>query len=280
MSEIKLYQGDCLKVMDELIEHGVKVDSAITSPPYDSLRSYNGNLDFWNFEKFKKIAIKIFEIIKEGGVLVWIVGDQTINGSETGTSFKQALFFKELGFKLHDTMIYEKHNPVPNAGKRYQQSFEYMFVLSKGNPKTANILLEPRRNECGDKRSYRFKHFSRSKEGDFNDKHIYVVKDKVPMRNIWRFKVGLNNSTKYKPAFQHPAIFPEKLAERHVLSWSNEGDTVLDPFMGSGTTGVACKNLNRNFIGIEIDDKYFEIAKNRIGQEGDLLFKEAQNGDN
>ena len=269
--EIKLYNGDCLDVMDKLIADGVKVDLVVTSPPYDNLRTYNNTLN-WNFDIFKNIANKLKEILADGGVIVWVVADATINGSETGTSFKQALYFKEIGLNIHDTMIYAKQNPTPNALNRYQQSFEYMFVFSKGKPKTVNILREKRHNLCNDRRTERIKKTNRGKDGKFCEEKLYEVKEMVPLHNIWTYKVGLYNSTSYKPAFEHPAIFPEKLAKDHIISWSNENDTVLDPFMGSGTTGVACKHLNRNFIGIELDKNYFEIAKKRIEQEQCNMF--------
>ena len=137
----KLYQGDCLDVMDKLIEEGVEVDLTVTSPPYDDLRNYNNTL-VWNFDVFKQVADRLYKITKNGGVVVWVVNDKTKNGSETGTSFKQALYFKEIGFNLHDTMIYAKNNPIPQNHNRYEQAFEYMFILSKGKPNTFNPLKE------------------------------------------------------------------------------------------------------------------------------------------
>ena len=260
---MKLINGDCIKEMEKLIEEGVKVDLTVTSPPYDTIRDYNGSL-IWDFEVFKEVAKRLYEITEKGGVVVWVVADKTINGSESGTSFKQALYFIELGFKLHDTMIYKKHNPVPNAGKRYQQTFEYMFVFSKGKPKTTNILKRERRNECNDKRTHRIKKFTRGVDGEFTKPTYYEVKEEVPRDNIWTYKVGGGNSTKDKIAFKHPAIFPEELAKDHILSWSNEGEIVFDPFLGSGTTGKMAKILNRKFIGIEKVKEYYEIAIKRI----------------
>lgn len=262
---ITLYNDDNLKILREMEKNSV--DCIITSPPYDDLRNYENTLQ-WNFEIFKELAEKLYRVLKEGGILVWIVADSTFNGSETGNCFKQALFFKDIGFKIHDTMIYAKHNPTPNtgAGIRYQQSFEYMFVFSKGKPKTVNLLLEQRHNETNDKRTCRTqKKFSRDKDGNFGEeRHIMYIKEEVPRRNIWTYKVGLYNTTSDKIAFEHPAIFPEQLAKDHILSWTNKNDMVLDPFMGSGTVGKMCKLLDRNFIGIEIVKKYFDIAKARI----------------
>lgn len=252
-----IYNIDCVEGLKMLPDNCI--DLTVTSPPYDNLRSYN---EFsFNFEA---VAKELYRVTKQGVVVVWIVGDATINGSETGTSFRQALYFKECGFNLHDTMIYEKHNPVPNAKTRYQQSFEYMFILSKGKPKTVHILEEPRRNEGNDKRTYRMSTFERNKNGEFRKPKVYLFKENVPRRNIWTYKVGLYNSTSDKIAFKHPAVFPELLAKDHILSWSNEGDTVLDPFMGSGTTAKMAIQNNRNYIGFEISEEYCDIARKRL----------------
>lgn len=256
----QLYWGDCLKIMDGLIADGVKVDAIITSPPYDNLRSYNGNNEQWNFDKFKLIADKLYLIVKKGGVIVWVVNDQTINGSETGTSFKQALYFKEIGFNLHDTMLYEKINFIPLTHNRYEQCFEYMFVLSKGKPKTFNPIKIPCKN-AGKIEKYgleRRKLLDQKQAMHTYNDTVYkpTKKDKIH-NNIFSYTIG-NEKT------GHPAVFPLKLAEDQISSWSNEGDIILDPFMGSGTTGVACKKFNRNFIGIELDVNYYMIAWERI----------------
>lgn len=267
MANFDLFLGDCIQSMDILIKQGRKVDLTVTSPPYDDIYDYNGTL-IWNNDVFKEVAKRLYEITNDGGIVVWVVNDQMKNGSETGTSFKQALYFMEIGFKLHDTMIYAKNNPVPNARTRYQQSFEYMFVFSKGKPKTTNILKEPRSNKWNDKRCFRKeKRFNRDKDGQFSVKRDFHfdINEEVPRRNIWYYSVGLNGSTKDKNAFKHPAIFPEKLAQDHILSWTNEGDTVFDPFMGSGTTGKMAIANKRDFIGIEKVEEYYQIAVERIG---------------
>ncbi len=234
------------------------IDLSIISPPYDDLRNYKGK-DF----DLSIIIPELYRATKKGGVCVWVVSDQTKNGSESLTSFKQAISFVEFGWNLHDTMIYKKLNPPPNAGKRYQQCFEYMFVFSKGKPKTTHIQLRERRNKCNDKRTYRKKKFSRNKEGNFNE-NDYFVKEYVPEDNIWEFYVGGGNSTKDKIAFKHPAIFPEALVEKHILSWSNEGDVVCDFMAGSGTTFKISKKLKRNWIGCEPNKEYVEIINERL----------------
>lgn len=252
---IKLMCGDCIEKM-KTIPNG-SIDLTITSPPYDNLRTYNGNIDQWNEQKWKNIIVELFRVTKQGGVVVWVVGDATIKGSETGTSFKQTLWGKECGFNLHDTMIYAKKNPVPLTHNRYEQQFEYMFVLAKGRPKTFN----PIKQHClaaGQKCNHRSeKQYEDNYSMRKRDEYISIKNEKY-LYNIWYYVVGPGERTK------HNAPFPEKLAHDHIISWSNEGDTVLDPMMGSGTTGVECKKLDRNFIGIELDAEYFKIAKQRI----------------
>jgi site-specific DNA-methyltransferase (adenine-specific) len=264
----KTYNEDCLETMKRRIDDNF-VKLTITSPPYDDLRTYNKKIgsiqDKYNGYSFpfEDIAKELYRITKKGGVVVWVVSDATHNGSETGTSFRQALFFKEIGFDIHDTMIYRKLNPPPNSGTRYQQMFEYMFVFSKGKPETTNIGLRDRSNKCNDKRTYRKKKFSRNKDGEFTE-NDYFIKERVPDFNIWDFYVGGGNSTNDKVAFEHPAIFPEELVRRHIESWSNEGDIVYDPFMGSGTTSKMCILTNRKYIGSEINEEYCIIEEKRL----------------
>ena len=247
----KVIQGDCLEVMKGIPDKSV--DMVLTSPPYDNLRDYKGYT--FNFEG---IAKEIYRVLKDGGVCVWVVGDATIKGSETGTSFKQALYFKEIGFNLHDTMIYRKINPMPVKSNRYLPCFEFMFVLSKGKPKSVNLIRE--KTLATGKEKYTGTQQENGKFGVYG-KNRNLERDKY---NVWDIKVGSNQSTKDKIAFQHPAIFPEKLAEDHILSWSNEGDIILDPMAGSGTTLKMAKKNNRNYVGIEIAPEYIEIIKNRL----------------
>jgi site-specific DNA-methyltransferase (adenine-specific) len=236
------------------------VDLTVTSPPYDNLRTYNGNNAMWSESVWKSIIEELYNVTKPGGVVVWVVGDATIKGSETGTSFKQALWAKECGFNLHDTMIYQKNSyPFPPSNRYYQQ-FEYMFVWSKGTPKTTNI----QRQETKWRQKNKHSSTTRNSKGDTQHLKYETGKETRKMDNVWILDTGYMRGSKDKIAFQHPATFPDELAKRHILSWSEEGDTVLDPFMGSGTTGKMAKELGRNFIGIELDETYYSIAKERI----------------
>lgn len=245
----ELYRGDCAEVLKEI--DGNSIDLTVTSPPYDNLRTYNG----FTFD-FETIAKELYRVTKQGGVVVWNVADATIKGSETGTSFRQALFFMECGFKLHDTMIWAKPNPIPTQHNRYQNAFEFMFVLSKGAPSAANILREPSIT------AGRIRKKTRASGGghDILKEGVYASSDTKTRNNWWVIPVGGSKGT------THPAAFPETLARDHILSWSNEGDLVLDPFMGSGTTGVACANTGRNFIGIEMSKEYFKATRARVNE--------------
>lgn len=256
MKDIELIKGDCVEVMQSLIDKGVKVDLTVTSPPYDNLRTYKGTCD-WNFDIFKKVAQCLYDITKDGGVVVWVVGDATIKGSETGTSFRQALYFKEIGFNLHDTMIWVKDGGgAIGSNKCYIQNFEYMFILSKGTPKSINLIYDKDNLSYGHDKSGVGR---RTSNGDIKIEKRDLCKKFSRRNNWWYIPIGRNKETD-----GHPAVFPERLANDHILSWSNEGDLVLDPFMGSGTTGKMAVLNNRRFIGIEKVDEYFDIAKKRI----------------
>ena len=252
----KIYHEDCLVTMSNM--QNDFLDLTITSPPYDNLRTYKNDIDkTWNKNIWQDIIKELYRVTAVGGVVVWVVGDATIDGSETGTSFNQALFFKDAGFNLHDTMIYDK-GYAPNTQKnRYNNCFEYMFVFSKDKPKTFNLLREKRTTKGNRKSSIRLK----NGETKIEERNLNV--DRV-LRNIWHIDNGYNRSTKDKIAFQHPAIFPEILAEKHILSWSNEYDLVYDPFMGSGTIAKICLKHKRKYIGSEINNEYILISEKRI----------------
>lgn len=198
--------------------------------------------------------------MKKGGVVVWVVGDETIDGCETGTSFKQALYFKEIGFNIHDTMIYEKSGISRPSSNRCHQAFEYMFVLSKGKPKIFNsindrLTLYPSSGRAS----------IRQKDGSLLHKKNGVRNKKYGGRsNIWRYKTGKGLHTKDKIAYKHSAIFPEDLARDHIYMWSKEGDIVLDPFNGSGTTSKMAYLMYRRYIGIDCSREYCDITEKRI----------------
>jgi len=245
----KIYNEDCLITMMRMPDNFV--DLVVTSPPYDNLRKYDG----FEFD-FESIAQELFRVVKQGGVVVWVTNDATINGCETGTSFKQSLYFKEIGFNLHDTMIFEKNTP-PQTGNRYQPMFDYMFVFSKGKPNTFNPLMEPSIT-IGRKRT----HAQREKDGAFVDKPERVTKPMKYRGNIWKYYTGYGEGDAI--AQEHPARFPEKLAEDHIISWSTENDLVYDPFVGSGTTAKMAMLNKRNYIGSDISSKYCVISNKRI----------------
>lgn len=234
----KIFVENCLETMAKMPDDFIQ--ATITSPPYDNLRKYNG----YSFD-FEAIAAELWRVTKPGGVVVWVIGDQTISGSESGTSFRQALHFISLGFKLHDTMIYEKNSPAyPSSANsnRYTQIFEFMFVFSKGKPK-AQLLCDKPNKWAGHR--------------DFSGKQKNPVPEFSPRNNIWKFTTSFNG-------VKHPAPFPEALANDHILTWTDELDLVYDPFMGSGTTAKMALLNNRNFVGSEISSEYVSLANQRI----------------
>jgi site-specific DNA-methyltransferase (adenine-specific) len=261
----KLYNEDCLLTMANMDDNSV--DMVLTSPPYDDLRTYNkhltGNRTEYNGYSFpfEQIAQELFRVVKKGGVVIWVVGDATNKGSETGTSFRQALYFKECGFDLYDTMIYQKTGtPFPQKD-RYNQIFEYMFVFSKGKPNTFNPIMKKNVTAGAVRHSRKFRNADGEMVEGFNGKPIneYGVDN-----NVWIMRNGMYKSTKDIVAFEHPAIFPEELAVRHVVSWTKENDLIYDPFMGSGTSAKAAIQLKRNWIGSEIDKGYCDVCEKRL----------------
>lgn len=238
-------QGDCQRSLKRLSTGSV--DMVLTSPPYDDLRAYKG----YSFD-FEGIARELYRVVKPGGVVVWVVADKTRNGTESCASFHQALYFKLIGFNLWDTMIYYKTSQPREKGPRYEQQFEYMFVLSKGTPKA----FHPLQVAC--------KHAGKTATRTCRDNHSdeltrssNVVAATRKRNNVWQY------GSKHNPT-GHPGVFPLPLALDHIASWSNPGDLVLDPFFGSGTTGVACRQLDRDFIGMDISSEYCDLARQRV----------------
>lgn len=254
---INAFSNEYLKTLPESC-----IDLVVTSPPYDNLRDYD-NKSIWDYELFKIVADELYRVIKNGGVVVWVVGDQTIKGAKTLTSYKQALYFQEIGFNMFDVIIYEKSGSGPPHPNRYFNTFEYMFVLSKGKPKTINLLRD-KPNKCAGQSTYG-EITRREKDGTLTNKGKKIINEFGIRTNIWKYNNGKGFATKDKIAYKHPAIFPEKLVEDHILSWSNEGDIVLDPFGGSGTTAKIAEKLGRKWILIEAASEYCDIAKERLG---------------
>lgn len=249
-----IIEGNCVEVMktfdDEII------DLTVTSPPYDDLRNYKGYVF-----PFEEIAQELYRITKQGGVVVWVVADATINATETGTSFKQALYFKEIGFNLHDTMIFRKKNPIPQIyRKRYNNEFEYMFVFSKGVVNTHNPIMVDCMHAGLELNGTTYKNYSKNEQT--REKLAKPVKDKKIKGNIWEYVVGKRQED--QEAKGHPAPFPCELVRDHIKSWTNQGDIVFDPMSGSGTTARVAVEMGRNYVGIDISPEYCEMARERI----------------
>ncbi|MCK5127595.1 MAG: site-specific DNA-methyltransferase [candidate division Zixibacteria bacterium] len=252
----KIYCEDCLDTMSRMPDNFI--DLTVTSPPYDNLRAYRG----YSFD-FENIAQELYRVTNCGGVVVWVVGDATIRGSETGTSFKQALYFKEIGFNLHDTMIYQKSGAgAVGSNKCYLQNFEYMFIFTKGKINTFNLIHDRKNKRVGSMLT-NTKRCNHTVETGRKHRRI-TAKEYGKRFNLWKYATGKNTTSKDKVAFNHPAVFPEQLVNDHIISWSNKGDLIYDPFMGSGTTAKMAVLNNRCYIGSEVSEKYCGIIETRI----------------
>lgn len=260
MEKNQIYLEDNLETLSKMSDD--YYDMVITSPPYDDIRKYNG----FSFD-IDTLAPELYRTTKKGGVVVWVVNDQVIKGSESGTSFRQALKFMDAGFLLHDTMIYEKNSssyPSSVKSNRYTQIFEYMFVFSKGKPKTSNLICDKPNKWAG--HTNWGKNTKRIGENEqlVEVGNIKPVPDFSPRNNIWRYVNGGGFASKDKIAHKHPAIFPEELVRDHLMTWTKEGDLVYDPFIGSGTVAKMCILLGRDYIGSEISQEYVDICNERI----------------
>lgn len=246
-----IYCGDCVELMKHIEPNSI--DLVVTSPPYDSLRNYNG----FSFT-FEKIAAALHIVLKDRGIAVWVVGDKIEDGNRSLTGFRQAIYFQELGFKIHDVMIYEKKNTPFMRSNAYTNCYELMIVLAKKGPKTFNPIMVGTR-----RKGYEMLPHNKMADG-INKKILGKLNETKVRNNIWQYAVGLGGTTKDKIAFTHPAVFPERLAEDHILSWTNEGDVVLDPMCGSGTTCKMAMVNNRRYIGIDISEEYCNVARQRL----------------
>ena len=256
----RIIPEDCRDVLPKLPRESV--DLVVTSPPYDALREYSGESE-WNMKVFRQVADQLWRVMKPGGVVVWVVDDRTTEEvARSLTAFRQALYFQNIGFNMYDVMIYEKTGSGPPHPGRYFNAFEYMFVLSKGKPKTIH-LLQDKPNKWGGQTSYGTV-TRREKDGTITDKGKKTIQKFGVRTNIWSYCNSKGFSTSDEEAYGHPAIFPEKLAEDHIRCWSDEGDVVLDPFGGSGTTAKMAQKLGRKWIMIEKVENYCEIARMRM----------------
>ena len=256
----QIIHGDCVEVMDNQMPPDC-VDLVITSPPYDDLRTYGG----YKFD-YAETARALYRVMKPGGVVIWVVGDGVKKGGETGSSFRHALKFQEIGFLIHDTMIYEKNTtsfPARRDGNRYSQMFEFMFCFSKGKPKTANLICD-KENKWAGHTNWGVK-TDRQKDGTLKVKNdIKPVPKFSPRGNIWRYVVGGGFGQSDKEAYDHGATFPEKLVEDHIKTWSEAGDLVFDPMVGSGTTCLVAKSLDRLWLGCDSNEEYVKLSKKRL----------------
>ena len=257
MPAARLIIGNCVEVMESWPEGCV--DLMVTSPPYDQLRDYKG----YDFDS-KQVITALFRVIRPGGVVVWVVGDTMVRGSRTLTSFRHAVQFRQAGFNVHDVMLYQKKNTPFSRKNAYTNCYEFVFVCSKGAPYAFNPLRVP----VLDSSKYKVRSKRRNTDGSMSDKVRETFNTEKIRTNIWSYAVGLHGTTNDKMAFEHPALFPEKLAADHIVSWSNPGDLVVDPMCGASTTGKMALMNDRRYVGIDVSEEYIEISRRRLTEHG------------
>lgn len=247
---------DCVEGMRALPPASVPL--TVTSPPYDDLRDYGAHT--WDFEKFMLVASQLWRVTMPGGALCWVVGDQIRDGGQTGSSFRQALYLKGLGFRLHNTLVIEKQLARGISKVRYGVAPEFVFVFSKGRPRSINLIRD-KANKFGGQ-LMRFS--TRGRDGTTSDTEKALIRPFGVRGNVWRYTTGSRVTAKERYAFQHPALMPEKLAKDLIVSWSKPGDLVLDPFGGAGTTAKMALLNHRRYLSIEAHAPYHGLAVRRL----------------
>ena len=265
--KMKLIHGDCLEKTKDIESNSI--DMIFTSPPYADRRkdTYGGKKANVYVKWFLPFVREFKRILKPSGSFFLNIKPHTENGGRSLYVFKLVIEIVEnVNFKLIDEFCWTK-NAFPGGYKgKFKNALEPVYHFAKSKP--SEIIFNP--IACGTPmkqesiaRTYRKQCGAPSNGSRMTGMNTTNIRNLELARpsNV----ININNvSNQFTDKQKHPATFPTGLVEFFVKSFSSESSTVLDPFMGSGTTGVVCKNLNRNFIGIEIDKEYFEIAKQRI----------------
>lgn len=256
---MRLLTGDACEILPTIRESSV--DLTVFSPPYDGLRDYKGKPSF----DMAVLGREILRVTKEGGVCCMVIQDATKNGAKSLTSFRTACLFADLGWRLFECCIYSRAG-VPGAWwtKRFRVDHEYIFIFTRGDglPRRfdkTSLMVESKYagiTAGGTKRTTK---------GDFVAIKKTVISPLKCRGTIWHY--AASNTERNKTKSEHPATYPDSLARDIISCFSKEGDLVLDPMMGSGTTGIASVNMGRRFLGIEISVQYMEIAKRRFRAE-------------
>ena len=244
--------GDCVEGMRSLPPD--LVPCTVASPPYGALRHYHGNHQF----DFEAAAAELWRITRPGGVVCWVVREEVVDGSESGEASEQRLFFRDLGFRLHQTIVMERYGSRARSPGRYGESLEYAFILAKGKPATVRLLRD-RRNKTAGKlvtATHRYP------DGSYRVQR-YEVDEWGYRKAVWYFAQGMHVATD-PVARLHQAPMPEAMAEDLILSYSREGDLIFDPFAGVATTAKMALLNHRNYFGYEINAIYHARGEERL----------------
>ena len=257
---LQLLHGDCLEKMQDLEDNSV--DAYITSPPYATQRKYNGAKSSDYIDFISPIMLEAKRTLSDTGSIFFNIKEHCVNGQRDLYVYKMIIHFVEvLGFRLVDEFIWNKTNPFPTGAKtRLKDGFERVFHLTTSDlhnfyPDAVKVKSTSKWLKSEKRRKNKNDH--NVTNGSGMDMQKRIATDMVRPSNVI-------TGTSSNSNIGHPAAFPVYFAEFFIKLASKEGDTIGDMFMGSGTTGIACRNLNRNFIGIELEEKYFNIAENRI----------------
>ena len=260
-----LYLGDCREVLEELPDNSV--DLIFTSPPYADQRkkTYGGVPPDKYVEWFLPISEQLLRVLKPTGSFVLNIKERVVNGERSTYVIELILEMRKQGWLWTEEYIWHKKNSYPGKWpNRFRDAWERLLHFTKN--KKFNMYQEAVMVPMGDWAKTRLKKLnendkkrSESKAGSGFGKKVanWLARDKAYPTNVLHLATVCNNKN-------HSAAFPESLPEWFIKLFTKEGDTVLDPFMGSGTTILVAKRMKRNSIGIEIIPEYYEMVKNKI----------------
>lgn len=251
----EIYCIDCVEGMKKIPDNSV--DIVVTSPPYDGIRDYNG----FNFD-LHETGRGLIRILKEGGIVAMVIQDQTKNFGKTLTSFKTIIdWCDNIGFKLFECVIYRKHGSEGAWWtNRFRVDHEYMPIFLKGekpqyfnkeNLKVPSIHGGKVMTGSGSRRT----------DGKTNARVTRPINTMKCRGTIWNYLMAGDKDPIKR---QHPAPFPDQIPLDFIECFCPPGGVVLDPFMGSGSTAVAAKKLNRKYIGFDTSEEYIKIAHARL----------------
>ena len=274
----QIIEGDCFELIKDLPDNSV--DLVVTSPPYADIVNYGKNISIKKPQEYVDWLLPLFNqiqrVLKPSGSFILNINDNCSNGLRNPFIYEMIYRSqKETKLKFYDTYIWHKKNGIPNgSNKRFRNMTEFIFHFAKDRKQMKfymdrvleepNISTLPERRR-GKRKRVMYANNDRTHRIDYYEDNITDrSNEKIRPDNVFRFSTAASARDNH---IKHPAPYHKQLPEYFINLLTDEGDTVLDVFSGIGTTGLPCRDLNRNYIGFELNPKYVEFSRKRINGE-------------